>query len=245
MPDLSREKTPSAMIASLSLVARSHTLRADAKQAEKRFAEFEAFISSVHHFYLNDFVPKPFVKGAQPKYIESLDPNGVPVISTLAIQNLSIRKEACRYISQEDYDSLNEGRKPREKDVLLTMDGGPSIGKPVVFDLGEEYAIDSHVAILRPVGLNPRLLVYLLASPLGQVQFNQAESGASGQTAVTEEDVRRFRFPVMSSNDIDAIVGQLDQGLAEIGQLAEELRRKQSEAWTAFNEAIVEKAKAE
>lgn len=242
-PNLSRDKTPMVMTASLSLVRKSHTLRADAKQGERRFAEFEAFISSVDAFCLSDFLPEPFVRGAQPQYIETLEPVGVPVISTMAIQDLSIRTELCRYITQDDYDSLHEAPKARKNDVLLTMDGGPSIGKPVFFDLDGDYAIDSHVAILRPVGIDPRLLVYLLASPLGHVQFQQAESGASGQTGVTEEDVRRFRFPVLADAAIDALLHEFAQARAEIAQLVEGLRRKEEEAWAAFNQAIVARAK--
>jgi hypothetical protein len=204
--NFSRGKMPLVMTASLSLISRSHTLRCDAKQAETRFAAFDKFISSIEHFYLGDYLPAPFVKGSQPKYLETLEPGGVPVINTLSIQQLSIRIEQCRFIAQEDFDVIEDDRKPRLNDVLLTVDGGTSIGKPVLFDLEGDYAIDSHVAILRPAGLDPRLLVYLLASPLGQVQFQQAESGASGQTGVTEEDIRRFRFPFLDQNDAREVV---------------------------------------
>jgi len=242
-PDFSREKMPLAMTASLSLVAKSHTIRCDARQAEKRFAEFEVFISSVEHFYLGDFLPNAFVKGKQPQYIESLEPSGVPVINTLAIQQLSIRVEECRFITQEDYDALDDERKPKKNDVLLTVDGGPSIGKPVSFDLEEDYAIDSHIAILRPVSLDPKWLVYLLASPLGQVQFQQAESGASGQTGVTEEDVRRFRFPVIKEQDIEQILGDLDRERAKIVELASTMREAEERAWGEFNLGIASKAR--
>ena len=238
-PNLAREKTPLVMTAGLSLISRSHTLRCDAKQAETRFAEFEAFISSVEHFCLGDFLPGPLLKGVQPNYIESLEPEGVPVISTIAIQQLTIRKELCRYISVDDFDAIGVERRPRKNDVLLTMDGGTSIGKPAVFDLEGEFAVDSHVAILRPLGLDPRLLVYALACPLGQVQFQQAESGASGQTAVTEEDVRRFRFPILSQEDIEAIVSALDSERAKVAQLAAQLREMEGQAWLGFYRAMV------
>jgi type I restriction enzyme S subunit len=241
--NLAREKTPMVMKASLSLVAKSHTLRCDARQAERRFAEFSAFISSVEHFHLRDFLPKPLTKGVQPRYIESLEPEGVPVISTIAIQLLTIRTELCRYITQEEYDAIGEERKPRKGDVLLTMDGGTSIGKPVLFDLEGDFAIDSHVAILRPVGLDPRYLVYLLASPFGQVQFQQAESGASGQTAVTEEDLRRFRFPVLPSTQIDSLVQQIEEELRQVGQQARALSEKQQHVWEYFGTSLIKAAR--
>src|SRR5260221_10041091 len=118
----SDEKMPRIMKSSLSLISRSFSLRCDAKQAMRRFIEFDEFINSVKHFYLGEFLPNPFIKGAQPRYIESLEPEGVPVINTLAIQNLSINAEACRYITQEDFDALEDEKKPKKSDVLLTMD---------------------------------------------------------------------------------------------------------------------------
>jgi len=237
--DFQKAKTPAALRTSLKAIGKSHCLRCDAKQAEPRFALFENFISSVKSFCLGDYLPQPFIKGSQPKYLESLEPNGVPVISTLAIQNMRIIVEACRYISQEDYDRMEEPRKPKQRDVLLTLDGGTSIGKPVLFDLEDEFAVDSHVAILRPVRLDPRLLVYLLASPLGQVQFNQAESGASGQTAVTEEDVRRFRFPVIKGGDEQQIIKDFEKASRRISRLEKRLKEAEELAWNRFNGALL------
>lgn len=243
MPNLQREKMPMAMTASLRLVSQSHTLRCDAKQAERRFSEFGRFISSAEHFSLGDFLPKPFVKGCQPNYIETPGPTGVLVISTITIQRLSIQKELCRFITYDDYEALDNARKPKKSDVLLTMDGGTSIGKPALFDFDEDYAIDSHVAILRPVGLDPKLLVYLLASPLGQIQFQRAESGASGQTAVTEEDIRRFRFPLIDEQAICEIVANVDAQRAELAELTATLHDKEKATWGGFYQAIVANSK--
>jgi hypothetical protein len=131
---------------------------------------------------------------------------------------------------------------PKRNDVLLTVDGGTSIGKPVLFDLDEEFAIDSHVAILRPSGIEPIALVLLLASPLGQIQFQQAESGASGQTGVTEEDVRRFRFPHIDREDMRQAVDVLRDALASIANTSEELVKREELAWRKFQQEIADKS---
>jgi hypothetical protein len=242
-PNLLPEKTPIVAVCSLSLVGRSHSLRCDAKQAERRFAEFERFMSSVSCFQLGDFLPGPFFKGVQPRYIESLEPEGVPVISTICIQQLKIRTELCRFITAEDYESIEADKKPRKGDVLVTLDGGTSIGKPSLFNLEDEYSIDSHIAILRPTGLNPEVLVYMLASPLGQIQFQRAESGASGQTGVTEEDVRRFRFPVMDSEAMSRIFGRFDSELTEIDEGRATLRAREEEVWQGLSDELLTAAR--
>lgn len=239
LPHFAPEKTPAVLMASLSLVGKSHSLRCDAKQAENRFAEFERFITSVDHFRLGDYLPSAFIKGSQPSYIESLDPEGVPVISTLTIQDLSICTDLCRYITQEEYDAIADERKPRNGDVLLTMDGGTSIGKPAVFHLPDDYAIDSHVAILRPTGISPKLVAYLLASPLGRLQFQQAESGASGQTSVAEDDVRRFRFPVLTCDCIERVLNDLDSHREDTYRLKAELQAREEKAWLAFSRSLL------
>ncbi len=243
--DFVREPTPIVRKVSLSLVSKSYTLRCDAKQAEKRFLEFEELINSMEYFYLGEYLPAPFVKGKQPSYIEPSEYVGepVPVINTLSIQNLTINLEHCKYISEEDYEVLSEDRKLKKGDVLLTMDGGTSIGKPALFNLNGAFTVDSHVAILRPSGLHPKALVYLLASPLGQLQFQQAESGSSGQTAVTEEDVRRFRFPGIQQELLSELVSELDDRRSHIAEEMKRLEREEKQAWKNFNESMLRLAR--
>jgi hypothetical protein len=237
-----RDKTPVVRTGSLKLVAQSYTLRCDAKQAEKCFLDFTRAMSRIDVVQLGLFFPRPFMKGHQPQYLETLEPDGVPVVNTLAIQRLRINTEACRYITQEDFDALPDDRKLKNGDVLLTMDGGTSIGKPVYFDLEDDYTVDSHVAILRPEGIAPLALVYLLASPFVQLQFQQAESGASGQTAVTEEDIRRFVFPKVDAERLTRLVSALHTEHMSIQLDSAELDRREEEAWRKFNKALLDEA---
>lgn len=236
---LERDRTPVVRWGSLSHISQSYTLRCDAKQSEKCFSDFTQVMSGVGVVQLGSYFPRPFSKGIQPAYLETLDAEGVPVISTIAIQHLSIIIEACRYITQEDFDQLSEERKLKSGDVLVTMDGGTSIGKPVLFELDEDFTVDSHIAILRPEGLAPLALVYLLASPLGQLQFQQAESGASGQTAVTEEDIRRFVFPRTELETLNELVINLHSERMSIQSIRQELDGREAAAWHSFNQALL------
>jgi hypothetical protein len=224
------------MKGSLADVARSHSLRCDAKQGEERFRRFDAWIDSVPHFLLGDMLPLPIVKGAQPEYADTLD-DGILVITTLAIQDLAINVDACRPASNVDFGEDNV-RKPKPGDVLLTVDGGTSIGKPALFELDGDWAVDSHVVILRPKDLDPRYLIYLLASPLGQLQFQRAESGASGQTSVTEEDIRRFRFPVRAAPDEAKAIALIGAARGEAVRLRAEATKIEDNGWEDFLKAF-------
>jgi hypothetical protein len=220
------------MRSSLGEVANSYSFRCDAKQAEGRFKAFDTWIQGVPHVVLGDVLPDPIVKGAQPAYAEGVD-TGIVVITTMAIQNLSVDPAGCRIAQSADYGDGNV-RKPRLNDVLLTVDGGTSIGKPVLFDLTGDFAVDSHVAILRPVGLDPFMLVHLLASPLGQLQFQRAESGASGQTAVTEDDIRRFRFPLLGADVEAKAIADVREARAEAQRLRQEAASREDRGWEEF-----------
>jgi restriction endonuclease S subunit len=200
-------------------------------------------MAEVHTFCLADYLPLPMVKGKQPSYLETLDAEGIPVVSTLAVQNLSIEWTQCRVISEDDFDSIDEGRRLGVGDVVLTMDGGTSIGKPAVFEAEDTDAtVDSHLAILRPEGLDPWVLAYLLASPLGQLQFQRAESGASGQTSVNEEDIRRFVFPLSTVEELSTKVQGLHKRRLLIEKEMVDLKKQEREAWKSFSDSILEAA---
>lgn len=225
--------------AKLSEISRIHSLRCDAKQFEEKYSQLQKMINMEDTFYLGELIPQPLVKGGQPPYIDGTD--GVPVINTLSVQHLQINVEDCRYISEEDYEYLLESRKLKKGDVLLTMDGGTSIGKSAVFCLDGDFTVDSHVAIIRPVGISAKAMAYLLASPMGQLQFNKAESGASGQTAVTEEDLRRFQFPRVLLENIEYLAEDLDKKREKINEKKKMLEAEELEAWNIFSNACLNK----
>ncbi len=223
----------------LSEIRKTHSLRCDAKQFEKKYSALKKMIDTEDTFYLGELIPQPLVKGGQPSYIDGTD--GIPVINTLSIHHLQINLEDCRYISEEDFECIIDNRKLKKGDVLLTMDGGTSIGKSTVFDLDGNYTVDSHVAIIRPIGISAKAMAYLLASPMGQLQFKKAESGASGQTAVTEEDLRRFQFPRALLKNIEGLAEDLDKKREKINEKRKALEKEELEAWKAFSNACLNK----
>lgn len=223
---------------SLSLIADCPTFRCDPRYFSKDAIANEVKVRSGDYFELGDFLPTPMVKGIQPVYLDAPTDDSVPVINTLSIQRLVINEEACRHMPREDFDEVDEQRRLKPGDALLTMDGGVSIGKSVLFDKKSDFTVDSHVCILRPVGMEPRSLVYLLASPLGQQQFRRAESGASGQTSVTEEDVRRFVFPASLLSNLDAVVAEIEKERGIIAKERDVLAKREATIWTRLEKLV-------
>ena len=119
-------KYPLYNVARLSDISATHSLRCDAKQFEDRFNDIRQLSHREDVFYLGELLPEPLIKGSQPIYIDGTD--GIPVINTLSIQKLKINIEDCRYITEEDFETLPNVRKLKKGDVLLPIDGGTSIG---------------------------------------------------------------------------------------------------------------------
>jgi hypothetical protein len=232
---VNNDQLPLVFTSSLEIIGTNYALRCDAKYADAVAIDIEKRVRGSGCFELCEFLPDSFVKGIQPTYLDQLTEDSIPVINTLSIQNLAINVEHCRHITPEDFELVNEDKRLRIGDVLLTVDGGVSIGKPVLFNLEGDFTVDSHVTILRPQGLTPLGLVYLLASPLGQKQFQRAESGASGQTTVTEDDIRRFIFPRSILADIDKIAAKLERERERIREKRMELNAQETKLWEQLN----------
>lgn len=230
-----KQVPPKAFVSSLVLISTNYAFRCDAKLADASVLEVLNKVEKAGLFVLGDFLLQPFVKGIQPDYLDQPADDSVPVVSTLAVQNLAIVERDCRHISRDDFDRLNDERRLTKGDVLLTVDGGVSIGKPCLFDLEEEYTMDSHVVVLRPERLSSLALVYLLASPLGQMQFRRAESGASGQTTVTEDDVRRFVFPKSLLGTIDATAAHIEAERKRIAKARSKLLAEEAALWNSLD----------
>ena len=222
---------PKAFTSSLALIATSYALRCDAKFADINALEIERRIRKAGSFRLGELLPLPFIKGVQHSYLDQSTVDSVPVVNTLAIQNLSIQVSNCRHIALEDYEDLSEERSLMKNDVLLTVDGGVSIGKPVVFKEAGPFTVDSHIVILRPKGISALALVYLLASPLDQMQFLRAESGASGQTTVTEDDIRRFIFPKAVFKSIELVAKRIEDERTQITKERMALDHREAALW--------------
>ncbi len=227
-----------SFVASLRLISTSYALRCDAKFADDTVLDIDNRIRNSGFFELGEFLPSPFVKGIQPNYLDQPNGDSVPVVNTLSIQNLSLQIENCRHIPREEFDELSEERKLKRDDVLLTVDGGVSIGKTLLFDRDDDFTLDSHVVALRPTGISPLALVYLLASPLGQVQFRRAESGASGQTTVTEDDVRRFVFPRSILKTIDHVAKKIEKERNQIAKQRMELASREASLWQRLEKFV-------
>ena len=232
----------------LSDLAASHSLRCDVRQSQPRFSRLDELLGRSDTLQLGEILPGPLYKaGLKLDYVNPGTHAGptATVVTTEAIQDLRIVTENCKLVDEEPASAVDEKFRLRTGDVLLTVDGGPSVGKVAVVEadwLDEHGPIaftDSHVVVLRPVGVEPHLLSFLLHSPLGQAQFQKAETGASGQTAVNEDDIRRFRFPEVRDGRAGGPAQRLKQKREELNERRRRVDEEERKAWARFGSELL------
>jgi len=89
-----------------------------------------------------------------------------PYITVRDINNDVIDFENCKFINQDDYETLlKNGCKPNEGDLLFSKDG--TVGKVSFVDFEKEFVVLSSLAIIRPKTdlIKPELVKYILKSP--------------------------------------------------------------------------------
>lgn len=139
-----------------------------------------------------------------PKY---LDKRGHPFVTSKNLKNDKIDMEKITYISDSDFEKINERSKVDIGDVLFAMIG--TIGNPVVITEEPDFAI-KNVALFKNINkLEPQYLKFLLKSPSVLLKM-QLEASGTTQKFVSLKYLRNFMVPVPSLSEQQKIVEKLD-----------------------------------
>ncbi len=139
-----------------------------------------------------------------PKY---LDKRGHPFVTSKNLKNDKIDMEKITYISDSDFEKINERSKVDIGDVLFAMIG--TIGNPVVITEEPDFAI-KNVALFKNINkLEPQYLKFLLKSPSVLLKM-QLEANGTTQKFVSLKYLRNFMVPVPSLSEQQKIVEKLD-----------------------------------
>ena len=120
-----------------------------------------------------------------PKYTAS----GVPFISVKDISSGYIDFSNTKYISEDEHKLLSSRCDPKRDDILLTKVG--TTGIPILVDTDEKFSLFVSVAQLRFLTelLDKHYLIYLLKSPLVQIQCQENTRGVGNKNWVMKDIV--------------------------------------------------------
>lgn len=121
------------------------------------------------------------------------------------------------HISDEIHAKMKNSRV-KKGDVLLNMTGG-SVGRCCSIEDDEEYNINQHISIIRPLEkLNSKFLEYFLRSTWGKNQtYYYMES--SGKEGLSSKKIKNYFIPVIDPNEQLIIVKNINTKLKKIESL--------------------------
>ena len=140
-----------------------------------------------------------------PKYVTE----GYPLVTSKNIVDGKLDLSVINYLSQEDYDKINERSKVDVGDIIMPMIG--TIGNPYIVEEFTDFAI-KNVALVKfsNDSINNRFVWYFLKSE----SFNRyvAEKNKGGtQKFLSLGDIRSLNIPIINKNEQDEIVELLDK----------------------------------
>ena len=118
-----------------------------------------------------------------PKYTT----NGIPFISVKDLSSGKISFNNTKFISQAEHLELSKRCHPCKGDILITKVG--TTGIPVLVDTDKEFSLFVSVALLKFNGalINTKYLLYLLKSPLVQLQATENTRGVGNKNWVLSD----------------------------------------------------------
>jgi hypothetical protein len=119
-------------------------------------------------------------------------------------------------------------------DILITLDGAVSVGKPVLFSSDESFGIDSHIGRVCLVSSSyTEIVPQLLGSALCQAQFRLYETGATSRS-INEVELRRIRIPELSAKQIDDFKSAYFEDIEERDKTVANLNNARNDLYEQF-----------
>lgn len=144
--------------------------------------------------------------------------DGYCFLSTPNIKSENIDFVNVNYINEFRYQESPE-LQLRVGDVLLAKDGSTLGIANVVRTLPRPATVNGSIAVIRPVGINPRFLMYVLRCDTTQSWIQQVKDGM-GVPHLFQSDIRKLTFPYPTvQEEQHRIADFLDRQVARIDSI--------------------------
>lgn len=148
-----------------------------------------------------------------PSYVEE---EGIPFITTKDLSNGNISFENCKYISYDDYLSINKRSNVENGDIIMPMIG--SIGSPIIVKTEKPFSIKNLALIKKNRECDLRYICYYLNSEATLYQFGLCTSGGV-QNFISLGVLRNLGIPKIDKEEQTAIANYLDRKTTQIDTL--------------------------
>jgi type I restriction enzyme S subunit len=135
---------------------------------------------------------------------------GIPFLYVSCIRDGQINWDKASSVSEEVYEDISEGKKPKAGVILYTAVG--SYGHAVMLEGDERLSFQRHIAYIRPdeSAISPRFLAHWLDSVRAKKYADRVAQG-NAQKTVTLHDLSRYPVPLPDRESQVEIAGFLDR----------------------------------
>ncbi len=171
----------------------------------------------------------------------SFTEQGVPFIFVGNVSTGRLHFRACKFVSEEYFQTLDASRKPCKGDVLYSAVGA-TLGIPAIVDSDRDFCFQRHVAILKPdkSHLNSRFLWFILrARSIYELAWKSTTGSA--QPTIPLRGIRALPIPIPPLEEQTRLVSYLDDLQARM-DASKELQSETSAELDALLPSILDKA---
>ena len=170
---------------------------------------------------------------------ESYQETGVPLIRSMNVHFGGFVRHGLAFLNDEQAEKLRNVTVKAD-DVLLNITGA-SIGRVATAPKDMEGArVNQHVCILRPTAeIIPPFLELFLASPVVQNLIDDVQVGATRE-ALTKAMIEQFEIPVPSLAEQRRIVAKVEQLMALVDALEQQLAASRATAANLLSALVAE-----
>lgn len=140
-----------------------------------------------------------------PKYVSE----GYPLVTSKNIVDGKLDLSIVSYLSQEDYDKINERSKVDSGDIIMPMIG--TIGNPYLVEEYSNFAIKNVALIKFPnADISNKFVWYFLKSPAFKRYVDEKNKGGT-QKFLSLGDIRNMEIPQISIDKQLSIVEKMEK----------------------------------
>jgi len=183
------------------------------------------FMDGIDTLQVKDVVDS-YEKGIQPKY----NPDGeIPVVKIANLKNGHIDFSEPEFITEENFESLDEKKKLRINDIIICATGKVSLGKIDIYDCDQDSltTVDNYILRLNS-NYNPLFFTYFFRCVLGYFQVERDYTGATNQIHLYWEQIANFKIPNISLLEQQRIVDEIKTELDKQDSIKKQIESERS-----------------
>lgn len=159
---------------------------------------------------------------------------GRMLLSAKNIRDGFITYENIDFISEEDYQKSIKRCKPERNDILIVSVGG-TIGRSTILNDDEEFAIVRSVALIKPYDFRmSKYFKFVLDSPILQKEIS-GRSWGTAQPCLYINQIKELTMPLPPLHEQEQIVAKLEELMVFCDGLEQSIKESQG-----YNEKLLQ-----